>query len=293
MAESRPTFHSTNSTLNPTHRARKRFGQNFLVDDHIIGQIVDAIQPTPEDTIVEIGPGQGALTGLLLANCPDLQVLELDRDLVALLQDKFRGHPGLRIHQGDALKTDFEQFRQNGQPLRIVGNLPYNISTPLIFHLLEFISKNRAQHSANTAAKGGYAVRDMHFMLQKEVVDRLAASPGQKNYGRLSVMVQYHCQVQALIAVPPHAFQPAPKVDSAVVRLVPYEQPPFAATNITLLRQLVSACFQQRRKTLRNTLKNLVDPEQLKQLKTDLSVRPETLSVADFVHLSNLLAHDN
>ncbi|MCV6605973.1 MAG: 16S rRNA (adenine(1518)-N(6)/adenine(1519)-N(6))-dimethyltransferase RsmA [Porticoccaceae bacterium] len=256
------------------HRARKRFGQNFLVDDNIIEKIVAAIHPQEHDNLIEIGPGQGALTRPLLERCPQLQVVELDRDLAALLTDKFHSYGEFRLHQGDALKTDFLQFKRDDASLRIVGNLPYNISTPLIFHLL------------------GYAgnVSDMHFMLQKEVVDRLAASPGDKTYGRLTVMAQYHCQIEPLFIVPPGSFHPAPKVQSAIVRLLPYEQPPYIADNPALLHKLVSTCFQQRRKTLRNSLKHFASAEQLATLDIDLGLRPEVLAVKDFVHLSNQIA---
>ncbi len=253
------------------HQARKRFGQNFLVDPHTISKIVAAVAPKPGDNIVEIGPGQGAITAPILSRCPTLNVVELDRDLIPLLQAQFQGYPDLQIHQGDALCTDFSRFYETGRPLRIIGNLPYNISTPLLFHLLTYSGM----------------VRDMHFMLQKEVVDRLAAMPGDKHYGRLSVMVQYHSQVQPLFRVPPGAFRPAPKVESAIVRIVPYAEPPYPATDIGLLSKLVNACFQQRRKTIRNTLKHLMTEQQLAGLDIDLTLRPETLSVADFVRLSN------
>ncbi|MDP1520194.1 16S rRNA (adenine(1518)-N(6)/adenine(1519)-N(6))-dimethyltransferase RsmA [Porticoccus litoralis] len=255
------------------HQARKRFGQNFLVDANIIANIVAAIAPKPTDNLIEIGPGQGAITEPVLSRCPTLKVVELDRDLIPLLKAKFQQHPSLQIHQGDALKTDFSQFYEADRPLRIIGNLPYNISTPLLFHLLSYSDK----------------IYDMHFMLQKEVVDRLAAAPGDSHYGRLSVMVQYHSQVQPLFPVPPGAFRPAPKVDSAIVRLLPYSQPPHPAKNLAKLAHLVNACFQQRRKTIRNTLKHLVNAEQLATLNIDLSLRPEKLSVADFVQLSNQL----
>lgn len=273
----------------PAHRARKRFGQNFLVDDNIIGRIIATINPQSDDTLVEIGPGQGAITGPLLEHCSTLSVVELDRDLIELLRNKFLNHSGLQIYQGDALKTDFGQFQHNSKPLRVVGNLPYNISTPLIFHLLDFVSNTN--HNTTLRIRGG--IRDMHFMLQKEVVDRMAATPGQKSYGRLSVMVQYYCQVQPLFLVPPRAFQPMPKVESAIVRLIPFQEPPYPALDIEHLKRLVNACFQQRRKTLRNTLKQLVRADQMDKLDIDLAARPETLSVADFVYLSNLLNHDN
>ncbi|MDM3870670.1 16S rRNA (adenine(1518)-N(6)/adenine(1519)-N(6))-dimethyltransferase RsmA [Porticoccus sp. W117] len=256
------------------HKARKRFGQNFLVDDNIIDKIVAAIHPKDGDNLIEIGPGQGALTRPLLEHCPQLQVVELDRDLAALLTDKFHSYADFKLHQGDALKTDFLQFKRGEAPLRIVGNLPYNISTPLIFHLLNYAGN----------------VSDMHFMLQKEVVDRLAAAPGDKTYGRLTVMAQYHCQVEPLFIVPPGSFHPTPKVQSAIVRLLPYKQPPYAATDPKLLHKLVSACFQQRRKTLRNSLKHFATAEQLATLEIDLSLRPEVLTVKDFVELSNQLA---
>jgi len=253
------------------HQARKRFGQNFLVDNNIIEKIVSAIAPTPNQNLIEIGPGQGAITGPVLEKCPRLNVIELDRDLIPLLQKKFHQYPELHNHQGDALKTDFSQFYREGKPLRIIGNLPYNISTPLMFHLLSFSGQ----------------IRDMYFMLQKEVVTRLAAVPGDKNYGRLSIMVQYYCQVEPLFQVPPTAFRPAPKVESAIVRLLPYPEPPYPADDLQLLSRLVRACFQQRRKTMRNTLKHMLNAEQLEQLGIDLTRRPETLSVEDFVVLSN------
>ncbi|MEH6468350.1 MAG: 16S rRNA (adenine(1518)-N(6)/adenine(1519)-N(6))-dimethyltransferase RsmA [Porticoccus sp.] len=253
------------------HQARKRFGQNFLVDHNIIDKIVSAIAPAPGQNLIEIGPGQGAITGPVLEKCPQLNVVELDRDLIPILQKKFQQYPDFHIHQGDALKTDFGQFYLEGKPLRIIGNLPYNISTPLMFHLLSFSGQ----------------IRDMYFMLQKEVVTRLAAAPRDKNYGRLSVMVQYYCKVQPLFQVPPSAFRPAPKVESAIVRLLPYPEPPYPADDLQLLSRLVRACFQQRRKTMRNTLKLMLKAEQLEQLDIDLTRRPETLSVEDFVQLSN------
>jgi len=260
-------------TQSPRHRARKRFGQNFLVDRDIIDRIVTAIAPHPDDTLIEIGPGQGALTAPLLARCPQLTVIELDRDLAAVLQDWQRSHPGLTVVIADALRTDFSQFAMGPNTLRVVGNLPYNISTPLLFHLLRHAS----------------LIRDMHFMLQKEVVDRLAASPGDSNYGRLGIMVQYHCQITPLIDVPPHSFRPAPKVDSAVVRLTPHRQLPHPCDNPDLLARLVNVCFQQRRKTLRNSLRHWLDMGQIGQLDLDLQARPETLSLGDFVAIANQL----
>ncbi|MCW8126883.1 16S rRNA (adenine(1518)-N(6)/adenine(1519)-N(6))-dimethyltransferase RsmA [Microbulbifer halophilus] len=257
------------------HRARKRFGQNFLVDENIIEKIVRAVAPKESDNLVEIGPGQGAITRLLLQHCPSLTALELDRDLIPMLQFKFRDYPEFRILERDALKFDFDTLSGEAgeRPLRIVGNLPYNISTPLLFHLLGFRGR----------------VQDMHFMLQKEVVDRLNATPGNKSYGRLSVMVQYHCRVQGLFPVPPQSFRPAPKVESAIVRLIPHAEPPRPAKDEPLLGRIVSVAFQQRRKTLRNALKPLFPELDAGGLPVDASRRPETLSVQEFVDLANYL----
>lgn len=255
------------------HKARKRFGQNFLIDHGIIRDIVRAVHPQKNDLIVEIGPGKGAITQLLADSCDNLSVIELDRDLVPWLKVKFEKHPNFQLYQADALQFDFAQLIKNDQPLRIVGNLPYNISTPLIFHLLSYSSK----------------VRDMHFMLQKEVVKRMAAQAGDSAYGRLGIMVQYYCAVENLFEVPPTSFDPAPKVDSAIVRLVPYEEIPYKATNIKTLENLVNVAFQQRRKTLRNALKQLLAPEVIEQLPIDTSARAEEISLSDYVATSNLL----
>ncbi len=254
------------------HQARKRFGQNFLVDQTIIGQIVAAIAPKPEHNLIEIGPGMAAITEHLIEYCPGMSVLELDRDLVEYLGEKFVDYPEFAIHSGDALKTNFEDF-YDGRELRLVGNLPYNISTPLLFHLLKI----------------SHLIADMHFMLQREVVDRLSATPGTKAYGRLSVMIQYHCRVNPLIPVPPESFRPAPRVQSAVVRLKPHKTKPHTAENEQLLSQIVSHCFQQRRKTLRNCLRPYGEHLAAVQEHIDLSRRPEQLPVGDFVALSNLI----
>lgn len=255
-----------------SHKARKRFGQNFLSDPGIIQRIVSSIAPRTDDNIVEIGPGKGAITALLLEACPKLNVVELDRDLIPILLAQFANYKDFKIHQADALKFDFSELAQE-QALRIVGNLPYNISTPLIFHLLSYHGR----------------VKDMHFMLQKEVVERMAAVPGQKSYGRLGIMVQYYCQVENLFLVPPECFQPKPKVDSAIVRLRPYQELPHPAKDVKLLERVVNVAFQQRRKTLRNGLKQLANAEQLDALNTDISVRAENLSVAQFVSLADEL----
>lgn len=255
-----------------SHKARKRFGQNFLSDPGIIQRIVSSIAPREDDNIVEIGPGKGAITALLLEACPKLNVVELDRDLIPILLAQFAVFKDFKIHQADALKFDFSSLAKD-KALRIVGNLPYNISTPLIFHLLSYHGK----------------VQDMHFMLQKEVVERMAAVPGQKSYGRLGIMVQYYCQVENLFLVPPECFQPQPKVDSAIVRLKPFQELPHPAKDVKLLERVVNVAFQQRRKTLRNGLKQLANSEQLDALKTDITVRAENLSVEQFVALSDEL----
>lgn len=258
----------------PRHRPRKRFGQNFLVDTDVIYNILAAINVKPDDHVVEIGPGLGALTDALIKTGRHLSVVEIDNDLAERLNQRYGGEKRFSLHRGDALKTDFAKIA-SGQAMRIVGNLPYNISTPLLFHLLRYRT----------------SISDMYFMLQKEVVDRLAASPGNKNYGRLSVMMQYHCQIQALFTVLPGAFNPAPKVTSAVVQLVPYATPPHRAIDMDLFERLVKTCFQQRRKTLRNSLKVFTDSIiELPDSEIDLGARPETLSVAEFVSLANLLS---
>ncbi|RYZ85869.1 MAG: 16S rRNA (adenine(1518)-N(6)/adenine(1519)-N(6))-dimethyltransferase RsmA [Moraxellaceae bacterium] len=255
------------------HKARKRFGQNFLIDHGIIRDIVRAVHPQRDDQIVEIGPGKGAITQLLADSCDNISVIELDRDLVPWLNVKFEKHSNFKLFQADALKFDFAQLIKNDRPLRIVGNLPYNISTPLIFHLLTYSTQ----------------VSDMHFMLQKEVVKRMAAQAGDSAYGRLGIMVQYYCAVEDLFDVPPTSFDPAPKVDSAIVRLIPHQQLPHQATNIKTLETLVNVAFQQRRKTLRNALKQLLDAETIEQLPIDTSARAEEITLAEFVATSNLL----
>ncbi len=258
--------------MNTQHKARKRFGQNFLIDQQVIGQIVAAINPSLDDNLIEIGPGMAAITEHLVKLCPSMKLVELDRDLIEFLKRKLIDYPSVSIINGDALKTNFGEFYR-GDKLRLVGNLPYNISTPLLFHLLD--TKEY--------------IRDMHFMLQREVVDRLSASPSEKSYGRLSVMIQYHCRVMPLIPVPPSSFNPAPKVQSAVVRLTPYDEPPHKAENPELLSKIVSLCFQQRRKTLKNCLNSYAQYILSDTNTVDLTKRPEQLSVAEFVDLSNCI----
>lgn len=253
------------------HKARKRFGQNFLHDNHVIDKIVRAIHPQHSDCLVEIGPGMGALTEPLLDACGKLDVVELDRDLIPILRTKFFNFPEFRIHEGDALKFDFRQLLQPGQQLRIVGNLPYNISTPLIFHFL-------AHHTI---------VHDMHFMLQKEVVDRLASGPGTSDYGRLGIMAQYYCKVEPLFIVGPGSFNPPPKVDSAIVRMSPYDVLPFPAKDTKTLERVVREAFSMRRKTLRNTLKNLISAEQLEAIGIDTTLRPERLTLEEYVRIAD------
>nr|WP_298410743.1 16S rRNA (adenine(1518)-N(6)/adenine(1519)-N(6))-dimethyltransferase RsmA [uncultured Halomonas sp.] len=258
----------------PAPRARKRFGQNFLRDPGIISRIVKTIAPQPDQRLIEIGPGQGALTEPLLEATGKLEVIELDRDLIPGLRVQFFNYPEFVIHEGDALTFDFAALKGDGPLLRIAGNLPYNISTPLIFHLL--------------ATRG--AVADMHFMLQKEVVERLAATPGGSDWGRLSVMAQYHCRVDSLFSVPPEAFVPQPKIESAIVRMTPHTTLPHPAKDEVLFADIVREAFGQRRKTLRNNLKQRLDVATLESLGIDPGRRPQTLNVAEFVNIANHLA---
>lgn len=253
---------------------RKRFGQHFLHEGFTVDKIVLAINPKKTDNMLEIGPGLGALTQRLLPHLTQLTAIELDRDLIPLLEKQCANLGALTIYQADALKFDLRSLGTTNTPWRIVGNLPYNISTPLLFHLLEQIS----------------IIQDMHFMLQKEVVERIVAQPGDKNYGRLSVMIQYYCQVKKLFAVKPGAFQPPPKVDSAVIRLVPYQIRPWQAEDPVLLAKIVRAAFSYRRKMLRNNLGKLIDTKQFELLAIDPTKRPEQLSVKDYVKISNFLA---
>jgi len=252
-------------------RPRKRFGQNFLVDHGIVAAIVAAIDPRPAEHVVEIGPGRGALTAPLLDRLGQLHAVELDRDLCAELRARF-DPDRLILHQGDALEFDFASLPA---PLRVVGNLPYNISTPLLFHLVQFEAR----------------CRDMHFMLQNEVVERMVAAPSSAAYGRLSVMLQYRFDIERLFGVPPESFYPVPKVHSAIVRLRPLSQGARAARGMALDEQLfarvVTSAFTRRRKTLRNALSGMLGAERLEALGIDARLRPENLSVADFVAIAN------
>lgn len=252
-------------------RARKRFGQNFLHDPGVIQRLVDIIAPRPEDQMIEIGPGRGALTLPLLQRLDRLQVIELDRDLIPLLQGLTTSAPNageLIIHQADALRVDYAQLAQ-GRPVRLVGNLPYNISTPLMFHLLA------------SAAD----IQDMHFMLQREVVDRLVAEPGSSSYGRLSVAVAARASAELVLRVGPGAFTPAPKVESAVVRLCP-RPPAFDIPDFKAFEQIVAQAFSQRRKTLRNTLSGVLDGKDFEKAGIDPGLRAQMLTAADFARLA-------
>lgn len=256
-----------------SHKARKRFGQNFLHDQGVIQAITTAVSASSKEHLIEIGPGQGALTTSLLKDCGKLDVIELDRDLVQLLKNKFSTSLKLTIHNADALFFDYKTLYNKNEKLRIVGNLPYNISTPLMFHLLE----NRT------------SIKDMHFMLQKEVVDRMLGQPGSKHYGRLGIMLQYYCKIEKLFEVPPECFSPAPKVTSAVARIIPHDKLPIRAKDIRLLGRVVTQAFSQRRKTIRNSLSPLFSAEQLVALEVDPSIRAENLTIADFTRLSDAL----
>ncbi|MDD2408061.1 MAG: 16S rRNA (adenine(1518)-N(6)/adenine(1519)-N(6))-dimethyltransferase RsmA [Tepidiphilus sp.] len=254
------------------HRARKRFGQNFLRDPNTIRRIVAAIGPKPGEHLVEIGPGLGALTEPLIEAAGHLTAIELDRDLAARLRERFP-EERLRLIEGDALRFDFASLPA---PLRVVGNLPYNVSTPLLFHLAEYADR----------------IVDMTFMLQKEVVERMAAEPGSAAYGRLSVMLQQRFSVRKCFDVPPGAFVPMPKVTSSIVRLTPLPEGTHALEDPEGFSRLVAAAFNQRRKTLRNALKaSIPDPALFVQAGIDPNARAETLAVEDFVRLANVLAH--
>lgn len=251
------------------YKTKKRFGQHFLHDQSIIQKLIYAINPQQSDNLVEIGPGLGALTFPLLSEIETLHVVEIDRDIIKRLKDK--NNSQLTIHENDALKFDFGALANN-EMLRVVGNLPYNISTPLIFHLLSSTSR----------------IQDMHFMLQNEVVQRITAKPGSKAFGRLSVMVQYYCETEYLFFVGPEAFTPPPKVDSAILRLTPRKEAVLTANDEKQLSQIVAQAFSMRRKTLRNNLKKILNSEEIESVGVDPGCRAETLNVEDFVKLSNL-----
>jgi len=254
------------------HTPRKRFGQNFLRDESVIEAIARSVAPRAEDHLVEIGPGEGALTQALIGSGCRLDAIELDRDLRTQLLAAFSTYSRFTLHSADALKFDFAALSVDEKPLRVVGNLPYNISTPLIFKLLDC----------------AHIVSDMHFMLQLEVVERLAASPGSKDWGRLGVMAQFQCEVEHLFDVPPEAFYPPPKVQSAIVRLTPHKTSPYPDVDRNALASVVTQAFAQRRKTLRNNFKGTFTDEALRAVGIEPDWRAERLQLEDFVNLTRL-----
>ncbi len=251
------------------HKAKKKFGQNFLVDQTVIADIVRCIRPQPNDNMVEIGPGLGALTRPLLQHLHKLHVVEIDRDIIARLKTDYP-QDKIVIHEGDALQFDFATL---DAPLRIVGNLPYNISSPLLFHFAAFAAR----------------ITDMHFMLQNEVVERMVAAPSTPQYGRLSVMLQYRFEMEKLLDVPPQSFRPAPKVDSAIVRMIPLPGEKITVNNEALFARIVADAFGQRRKTLRNTLKAWLAEADFAQLGINAQLRAENLGVAEFTRIANFV----
>ncbi len=259
------------------HQAKKRFGQNFLHDPTVIGRIVSTINPQPGDTIVEIGPGPGALTQPVLKQAGKLKAIELDREVIPKLKMFCLGDGELEIIEADALKVDFRPFAEGAGSLRVIGNLPYNISTPLLFHLFEQVD----------------VIRDMHFMLQKEVVDRLVAVPGTKDYGRLSIMAQYYANPELMFLVKPGAFNPPPKVDSAIVRLIPKTTEEKQTTDVKLMNQVVTSAFSLRRKTIRNSLKKYLSGEDFETLSINPQERAENLSLADYIKITDYLITQN
>jgi 16S rRNA (adenine1518-N6/adenine1519-N6)-dimethyltransferase len=263
-----------NDKVHLGHHARKRFGQNFLHDPAVIERIVKAIAPKPGELLVEIGPGLGALTEPVAERAGHLTVVELDRDLA----QRLREHPiladKLTIHQADAMKFDFTSLLQNGGKLKVFGNLPYNISTPLLFHLFSYAEQ----------------IENMHFMLQKEVVERMTAGHGSKTYGRLSVMTQFFCHAMPVVEVGPGAFKPAPKVDSAVVRLIPKPDSERQGVPVAVLNRVCLEAFNQRRKTLRNCFSNFASADDIEALGINPSLRPEQLPVSEFIRVAAWLA---
>ena len=255
-----------------TPRARKRFGQHFLTDAHVVDHIIRAVNPQAGEQIVEIGPGNAVLTAPLLASGAELHMLEIDRDLASSLQKRTAGHGNAFVHVGDALRMDFAAIC-GGRSFRLVGNLPYNISTPLLFHVLQWSE----------------LISDMHFMLQREVVERMAASPGGKAWGRLSIMCQYHCAVTPLFTVPPEAFSPRPRVHSSFVRLLPHAIPPVHIESMDAFQRLVGQAFTMRRKTLRNCLRGLLEASQIESAGIDPGLRPEALGLKEFATLARLM----
>lgn len=255
-----------------THTPRKRFGQNFLVDNRIIAAIISVINPQATDHFLEIGPGSGALTASLVASGATIDAVEIDRDLAYVLQQEYSRARNFTLHTIDILKFSLPSI-QNKKLLRVVGNLPYNISTPLLFKLFDDIT----------------IISDMFFMLQLEVGERLTASPGSKEYGRLSVMAQYHCDMELVLDVPSHAFNPPPKVESCIVKFIPKKDQSICVKDPILLQNIVTNAFSQRRKTLSNSLKQFITSDDLQQLEIDPKLRAENLSLSDYVNITNFL----
>jgi 16S rRNA (adenine1518-N6/adenine1519-N6)-dimethyltransferase len=249
------------------HTAKKRFGQNFLTNDYVINEIIGIINPKPQDFIVEIGPGLAALTKPIMEHTNKLNVVELDRDIIKYLKTTFDDK--LVIHEGDALKFD---YTFNNEIIRVIGNLPYNISTPLLFHLAKY-----------------HNIKDMHFMLQKEVVERICAKPNNGDYGRLTVMLQYKLECFKMLDVSRECFDPAPKVESAIIRLIPRPLIQWQAVDEIKLNQVVTAAFNQRRKTIQNSLKNIISAETLHKLNIDLKKRAENITVSEYVELTSYI----
>jgi len=257
------------------HIPRKRFGQNFLISSRIIAEIVANVNPQPGQHLVEIGPGQGAITHRLVAIGALVDAIELDRDLVQQLASDFAEHKNFRLHSADILQFELRSLCKDlpKQKLRLVGNLPYNISSPLLFKLFEDIK----------------IIDDMHFMLQREVAERLTALPGSKAYGRMSVMAQYYCKMRIVIDVPPSSFDPAPKVDSSIVQFQPHINPPYVVNDHKLLQKITTQAFNQRRKTIANSLKSLLTADELLGLSIDPKLRAENLTLNDYAALANFL----
>lgn len=258
-------------------KARKRFGQNFLVDESIIDSIIEAIDPQPGEHFIEIGPGRGALTTPLLASGIRLDVIELDRDLVERLTEFYADQSNLQIHSADALDFDFSTLRDDAKPLRVIGNLPYNISSPLLFHLIQYRDD----------------ISDMCFMLQREVVQRICAEPGTKHYGRLSIMLQSQCETSQLFGVPSTAFDPIPRVESAILYMRPYARPLASGAQLDALATIVAQAFSKRRKTIANTLKSLMEKTDLLDCDIDPSQRPETISLTQYLRLAEHYLHNH
>jgi 16S rRNA (adenine1518-N6/adenine1519-N6)-dimethyltransferase len=257
-----------------THTPRKRFGQHFLRDQGIIQRIVAALHPGVSDHLIEIGPGQGALTLPVLRQSKQLEAVELDRDLIGDLEERCHSAGKLQVYSADVLEFDFASIKKDERLLRVFGNLPYNISTPLLFHLIQYAP----------------IIADMLFMVQKEVALRLAAETDTEHFGRLSVMVQYHWQVDYVFSVPASAFHPPPQVESAIVRLTPHQELSARVQDYAMFESIVKHAFGKRRKTLRNSLKEIVSDEMWEQIPIRSNLRAENLSVSDFVLMSNIVS---